>query len=94
MSFRQRSIAVTTPHHEALKAYAAAHGLEGPDAAAELLLGRFIQGDPLLVGCDAEYRKVMTDLQKRRLEKINASASESDLRKRGQARIAEMGGRV
>jgi hypothetical protein len=72
MSFRSRQIAVTTPHHEALKAYAAAHGLDGPDSAAELLLGERIDGDPDIAWIAEEYQRAMKELRKRTQERIDS----------------------
>ncbi len=70
MSFRGRTVMVTTAHHEALRAYAAAHNLSCPDEAAELLLGERFESDPLLTWIALEYAKAMTDLRKRTQERI------------------------
>ncbi len=70
MSFRSRNIAVTTAHHEALRAYAAAHNLSCPDEAAELLLGRVIDGDSDLAWIAAEYSAAMKELRRRTAERI------------------------
>lgn len=76
-AYRTKSVLVTSATYSALKAFAEAHGLDCPDAAAELMLNERIATDPRLQWMQRQFLNHM-DLLKKELADYDAKQQPDD----------------